>query len=211
MKKLITVLAMLVVLATAGVATADILWDQTQGYETWQMGFFNVIGPPGPWGMIVYTANDVVVPAGGWNMDSVTVVFDGFDPNWANTVTMAVLHVAPKDSGTPSYDPTTGTSVPVTATVLGNGFMEVTASGLGQFLAAGEYWIGLTPNAPDANNIMVSVPAVGADSPSYDVNGFPPGWAFWSPGLDGAMRVEGDFGAVAVEENTFGSLKAIYR
>jgi hypothetical protein len=36
-------------------------------------------------------------------------------------------------------------------------------------------------------------------------------WANWAPGLDGAILLEGTTGAVAVENDTWGGLKAVYR
>jgi hypothetical protein len=212
MKKLITVLTMLVVVAMAGAAAADILWDQSVGYEGWQQGFFNVEAGAPPFGITAYTVNDIVVPAGGWVVDTYRVYYDGFDPNWAGSVTSASLFLEPKTGALPIGVPDGSTVVPVTVTVLGNGFLEVTAEGLGLAINEGEYWIGLTPTAPDANNIHVSVPAVGDDSPTYDTGGFPmPMWANWAPGLDGAILLEGTTGAVAVENDTWGGLKAVYR
>lgn len=212
MKKLITVLTMLVIVSTAGIAAADILWDQTAGYEAWQQGFFNLNAGAPPFGMTVYTVNDVVVPAGGWVIDTYRVYYDGFNPSWAGAVTSATLFIEPKTGAMPTGDPATGSVVTCAATVLGNGFLEVTATGLNEALGEGEYWIGLTPFAPNADNIHVSVPAVGDDSPSYDAGGFPmPMWGGWAPGLDGAILIEGSGGPVAVDADTWGGLKAIYR
>lgn len=211
-RKLITILTLLVSVSLAGVAAADILWDQTAGYEGWSQGFFNMNAGAPPFGMTVYTVNDVVVPASGWVIDTYRVYYDGFNPGWAGGVTSATLYFEPKTGAMPTGDPSTGTTVAVTATVLGNGFLEVTATGLGQALAEGEYWIGLTPFAPNADNIHVSVPAVGDASPSYDAGGFPmPMWGGWAPGLDGAILIEGSGGPVAVDNDTWGGLKAIYR
>ena len=212
-RKLTIFLTLIIALSMAGMATAQtVLWDQTDGYEGWTMGFFNVIAGAPPFGATYYTVNDIVVPAGGWNVDKVSIYFDGFDAGWAGVVTSAVLSLEPKVSGMPAGDPSTGTTVTVSTIILGNGFMEVSASGLGMAIAEGEYWIGLTPTAPNANNIHVSVPAVGADSFTYDAFGFPvPGWGAWSPGLDGAMLIEGDNGAVATDQNTWGATKALFR
>jgi hypothetical protein len=212
MKKLITVLTMLVAVSMAGVAAADILWDQTAGYEGWSMGFFNVSAGAPPFGMTAYTVNDIVVPAGGWIVDTYRVYYDGFDPTWAGAVTSASIFLEPKTGSLPTGTPDGATVVPVTATVLGNGFLEVTAENLGLAINEGEWWIGLTPFAPTSDNIHVSVPAVGDDSPTYDTGGFPaPMWGGWAPGLDGAIMLEGTTGAVATENDTWGGLKAIYR
>ncbi len=203
-------LALSITLAGAAVAQ-DILWDQTAGYEGWQQGFFNAIAGAPPFGSTMYTVNDIVVPAGGWTVDTYRIYYDGFDASWAGAVTSAVLYLEPKTGSLPIGDPSTGTTVAVTATILGNGFLELTATGLGLVIAEGEYWIGLTPFAPNSDNIHVSVPAVGDDSPTYDAGGFPmPMWGSWAPGLDGAILIEG-MGPVANEAASLGTVKALYR
>jgi len=212
MKARTMILVLVAVMSLASMASAQIvLWDQTAGYESWSMGFFNQAAGAPPFGAAQYTCNDVVVPAGGWDINSVAVYYDGFDPSWAGVVTNAVLFIEPKTGSTPTGDPTTGTAVTVAATILGNGFMEVRASGLAVNLAEGEYWLGLTPTAPNTNNIHVSVAGVGDDSPTYDAYGFPmPMWMAWSPGLDGAMLIEGQT-AVANESVTLDEVKSLYR
>jgi hypothetical protein len=211
-RKMILVFAMILAAASASVSSAADLWDQTVGYETWSMGFFNAIAGGPPMGSTNYTCNDVVVPAGGWTIDTIRVIYDGFDFGWDGAISTAVLFIEPKTGSTPTGDPSTGATVAASCYYLGNGFMEVSASGLGVALSEGEYWVGLTPNAPSPNNIHVSVPAVGDDSPTYDAFGFPmPMWAAWSPGLDGAMKIEGDNGAVANEDATWGEVKALFR
>jgi hypothetical protein len=210
MKRTMIIIMALVLMAGAANAQ-DILWDQTAGYESWSQGFFNVIGGSGPWGMSAYTCNDVIVPAGGWTMDSVKVYYDALDEGWAGTITDAWLFIEPKTGGMPTGDPTADAIlVPATCTLLANNFLEVQAGTLGMVLPEGEYWVGLTPIAPTADNIHVSVAGMGGESPTFDSNGFPPGWAVWSPGLDGAMLIEG-FMAVATEDVSLGSVKALYR
>ena len=209
-KTMMTVL--IIAMSLASVASAQIvLWDQTAGYEGWSQGFFNMIAGGPPMGSTTYTVNDIVVPAGGWDVTTMRVYYDGFDQGWAGTVTSAVLYLEPKTGSTPTGDPSTGTTVAVTTTILGNGFMEVAATGLDMNIAEGEYWIGLTPYAPNSNNFHVSVAAVGDDSPSYDAYGFPmPMWMVWSPGLDGAMLIEGET-AVANESVTLDQVKTLFR
>ena len=197
--------------AMTGAAMAQgVIWDQTEGYESWTMGFFNVIAGGPPMGMTLYTVNDVVVPAVGWTIETVKIYYDGFDPSWAGAVTTAILYVEPKTGSMPTGDASTGMAVTVTTTVLDNGFLEVAATGLGMAFTEGEYWIGLTPNTPNANNIHVGVTAVGDDSPTYDPFGFPGGWANWAAGLDGAMLIEG-MGPVSTEAVSLGSVKALFR
>ena len=209
MKRTMIIIMALVLMAGAANAQ-DLLWDQTAGYESWSQGFFNVIGGSGPWGVSAYSCNDVVVPAGGWTMDSITIYFDNLD-QWDGAITSAWLFIEPKTGPAPSGDPSLdAVMVPATCTLLGNNFNEVTAATLGIVLPEGEYWIGLTPIAPTGGNIHVGVPAVGEASPTFDVNGFPPGWGFWAPGLDAALLIEG-FMAVSTEDVSLGSVKALFR
>jgi len=199
-------------IAMTGAAVAQgVLWDQTAGYEGWSIGYYNVIAGGPPMGMTMYTANDIVVPSSGWTIESIKVYYDGFNPSWAGSVTSAVLYLEPKTGSMPVGDPSTGTAVTVTTTLLGNGFIEVAATGLAMDVYEGEYWISLTPNTPNADNIHVSVAAVGDFSPTYDPFGFPmPGWMVWNADLDGAMLIEG-WDPVPTEEVSLGSVKALYR
>jgi len=197
--------------AMTGAAIAqNVIWDQTEGYESWSMGFFNVIAGGPPMGMTMYTVNDVVVPAEGWTIDTIKIYYDGFNPGWAGALTSGIVYLEAKTGSMPTGDPSTGTAVPVTCVLLGNGFLEVFATDLGMVLTEGEYWIGLTPNTPNADNIHVSVAAVGDDSPTYDPNGFPGGWSNWAADLDGAMLIEG-MGPVSTEAVSLGSVKALFR
>ena len=210
--RVLLALALCLGLATASVAQ-EALWDQTDGYESWSMGFFNCVAGGPPMGSTTYTCNDVVVPAEGWAITDITVIFDGFDPGWEGAVTEAVLFIEPKTGSTPMGDPgMDGTTVAATATVLPNYFLAVTATGLETILGEGEYWVGLTPIAPNAANIHVSVAAIGDDSPSYDAFGFPmPMWMAWVQGMDGAMLIEGNLGTVSSEAVALDEIKAIYR
>ncbi len=210
MKRTMIILMALVLMAGAANAQ-DILWDQTAGYEGWQQGFFNLQAGAPPFGMTTFTVNDIVVPAGGWTVDSIKVYYDGFNPGWAGAITAGYLFLEPKTGSVPTSIPAGGFDTPMTCVDLGNGFLEVQASTLALVLNEGEYWIGITPATPNADNIHVSVAAVGDDSPSYDTGGFPvPMWAAWSPDLDGAMLIEG-LGPVATESVSMGSVKALYR
>ena len=213
MRKMSIVITLILMAITATIAGAqNILWDQTAGYEGWAQGFFNNVAGGPPMGSTMYTVNDVTVPGEGWTIHRYTVYYDGFDPSWAGAVTSAVLYVEPKTGSTPTGDPSTGTTVSVVTEILGNGFMTVTAVDIDVVMAAGDYWIGLTPFAPNANNIHVSVAAVGDDSPTYDAYGFPmPMWMAWVPGYDGAIQIEGSYGVVPNEEASWGDVKSLYR
>jgi len=215
MKKLSIVMTLILAVAMANIAFAQsgVLWDQTDDYTTWSMGFFNMSAGMPPFGMTVYTVNDIAVPAGGWTVETISVYYDSFDPGWEGAVASARLYIEPKTGSLPTGDPATGTVVAATCVMLGNGFLEVTAAGLSEALAAGEYWIGLTPTTPTADNIHVSVAAEGDASPSYDVGGFPmPMWGNWAADLDGAMLITGlGEGVVDTEDSSWGSVKSLYR
>ena len=154
-KTALLTLALTVALTGAAFAQ-EILWDQTDGYESWQMGFFNNAAGGPPFGSTNYTVNDIVVPAGGWTIDVVRVYYDGFDPSWAGAVVSANLYLEPKTGSVPTGDPTTGTAVAVTCVVLSSGFLEVSATTLGLAVAEGEYWIGLTPTTPNSDTFSRS-------------------------------------------------------
>ena len=212
MKRMIIAMTLIAVALTAGAASAQVLWDQTAGYESWQQGFFNAVAGGPPFGSTNYTCNDVTVGGTGWLVDAITVYYDGFDFSWDGAIAQAVLFVEPKTGSLPTGNPATdGITVTASAGYLPNGFMAVTATGLLLELEPGEYWIGLTPIAPTPDNIHVSVPAVGDDSPTFDPNGFPmPMWTTWSPGLDGAMLIEGEI-AVPNENESWGGVKSLFR
>jgi hypothetical protein len=211
-RKLIAVLTLTLVVGLSSFAGAADLWDQTAGYESWSAGFFNNIAGSPPFGSTMYTANDIVVPAGGWVIETMKIYYDGFNPGWAGAVTSAVLYVEPKTGPAPTGDPSTGTTVTVATTVLGNGFLEVAANGLDLVLDEGEYWISLTPSTPNADNIFVSVANVGDASPTYDAFGFPmPMWGAWVPDFDGAILIQGYDGTVDTEEMSWDQTKAMYR
>ena len=212
MKRMIVALTLIALAATAVAANAQtVLWDQTAGYEGWTMGFFNAAAGSPPFGSSNYTCNDVTVDGTGWLVSSITVYYDGFDFSWDGAISQANLYIEPKTGSLPTGDPTSGTVVAASCGYLPNGFMAVTATGLGLELEAGEYWIGLTPSAPTPDNIHVSVAAVGDDSPTYDPFGFPmPMWSTWAPGLDGAMLIEGD-AAVPNENKSWGDVKSLFR
>ena len=197
----------------ATVAAQDILWNQTEGYQNFAMGYFNSVSGAPPMGMTSYTVNDVVVPEGGWNIGAIRTYYQVTDANWGTAISQGYLYIHPKTGSSPTEAAGTGEIIPMIATDIG-GWWEITAD-LGSYeLGAGEYWIGITPFAPAGMmgpDIQASVPAVGDDSPSYDPYGFPmPMWMVWNGGLDATLLIEAS-STVATENTTLDGLKANYR
>ena len=213
MNSILTKVAVLcAVVLLASVASADVLWDQSD-YDIWGMGFFNSESGSPPFGMTWHGANDVTVDA-GWNVESITSYYSAVDPAWGTAITQGYLHVFPKTGPLPIEDPTASPIVPMSGVLVGDHFV-VTASGLGLYLGAGDYWLGLTPIAPSGpmgpEIQLSSMTFLGDETVSYDAYGMPVMWFVFNPGLDAAMLVEGTFAGTPVEETTWGNVKAMYR
>ena len=198
-------------------ALADVLWDQSD-VDDFGAGFFNSISGSPPFGSTIYCVSDVTVPASGWEINSITVYFSALDPAWGDAISQGALHIWPKTGPMPIQDPALSPLVPMTATldVLNNRFV-VTASGLSEGIPAGEYWIGITPQAPSSPfGSEIHLPSftyIGGASPIYDVYAFPgpPAWTDFNPGVDAAILIEGAMGPVPVESVTWGQLKGRHR
>lgn len=144
----------------AGIAASSqatvCLWDQSDlNTGPTGVGFVNSVSP-GFNGVVGYGMSDVTVPAGGWTINSVATYFSAlswFDPS---SVPTAVLNIFPKTGALPAAgdDPrgtASGVIVPVTLTQIVVDFQGVNvveAAGLNISLAAGDYWVGLTPIGP---------------------------------------------------------------
>lgn len=211
MKKLTTIL-LLVLVATS--AFADVLWDQP--YESEEAGgFFNSESGSPPFGSTNYSMADVTVGVDNeWLIDSITTYYSALDQGWGLGITTGYLNVFPKTGPMPTEDPTAGTVVALTSTLVGAHF-EVTASGLGVNLAAGDYWIMITPVAPGGfmgPEIHLAAATFWGDStPTYDVYGFPmPMWAVWNPGADASITINGAV-TVGNDEMSFGGVKTMFR
>lgn len=141
----------------ASIGQADILLNQSQiDVGPNGVGAPNSVSP-GFNGWNAFAVEDVTVGAGGWNITSVSTYFSALSWN-PGSVTTAVLNVfsktgnSPIAANNPRANPTgQGSLVSVTMNgfdVAGNGVWEIRADGLNINLAAGEYWIGLTPVGP---------------------------------------------------------------
>lgn len=210
----LTVFAML-----TGVASAAVLWDQSDYNSEWsglinsQSGCVNAFS-----GVTYYTASDITV-YDEVTFNSITVYFEGTEPQ-PGTAVEAILWIAPRTGALPVYpgdDPVAqGITVPVTATNLGDAW-AVTASGLNITMAPGDYWVALTPAFPVGDfgpaTALNTNTFVGIDSASIEECGWnnPPFWGNYNPGFDTAILIEGTIDVVSTEGETWGGLKAIYR
>jgi len=211
--KMTLMMTLALCLGFAAVAGAqEVLWDQTEGYQDFAMGYFNSVSGAPPMGITMYTVNDVVVPEGGWDIATIKTYDQVTDAAWGPAISEGYFFLEPKTGSAPTMEPGAGETIPMSAVDIG-GWWEVTAD-LGSFdLEAGEYWIGVTPIAPGGimgPDIQASVVAVGDDSPSFDPYGWPAMWSAWNPGLDATILIHG-VSPVATDEVTLESVKALYR
>lgn len=139
------------VAAGAGMSQADTLWDQS-ALNWFGNSHPNTISGSPPFGSTAYTASDVSVPAGGWNVDSISMYFTNFDFSWAPELS-GRLNIHPKTGAVPTYNPGEGAIVTMTTQMLNDpvqqqAFYKVTVSGLNTLLTEGDYWMSITPVAP---------------------------------------------------------------
>ena len=216
--KLVTTLAALAVLTSTGTTRADVLWDQSN-YDVFGAGFFNSVSGSPPFGLTVYTVSDITVDGSGWHVESISTYFTNIDATWGDVVSQGYLNVYPKIGSLPidgTDVPAAHPTVAMTATDLGNGVYQVTASGLNLDIAPGDYWIGITPIAPSGffgPEIQFSTSTfLGAEAASWDAfaDPGPPAWFNFQPGVDPALLIEGTR-PTPVDGSSWGQLKALYR
>ena len=214
MKKLLLTLCLLV--AMAGIATADVIWDQSDYDVNWA-GYWNSETGCAPFGGTIHVANDITI-FDYVTVNSITTYYTKFDFGFMG-VNEAYLWIAPRTGALPvtgtdnPHDP--GLLVPVAVTDVGGAF-AVTASGLNVVLTPGDYWFSLTPIAPSGpwgpEFNIVSNTTIGMDSVAIEFCGFfPPAWVEGQPGLDASILIEGTVDVVANEDVSWGQVKALYR
>lgn len=192
-------------LATA--ASAQVLWDQSA--LSGNGGAWNSISGSPPFGATVYSLSDIVVPEGGWTINSVSTYFSRFGfADWPTAVTQGRLNIFSRDGALPvaGNNPGTGTLVTLTCTLssfdAGPGFGEqpvnvATAAGLNIVLAPGNYWIGLTPIAPggfDLESNWGAANIIGGNSVSrspFSGPGDPPANTWYANGGEQAILITG--------------------
>ena len=133
-------------LLLSSVASANdqniVLWDQAPNGDPAATAFVDQSFPDFP-DFSTYLASDVVFGS-AVTIDSVSTYFTNNNNTWPqNTSGTATLNIF-ADPLSGADDPAAGMSVTVDYTSTNDG-ITVTASGLGINLAAGTYWIGLTP------------------------------------------------------------------
>lgn len=212
MKRLSLALAAVLVFAMATSASAQVLWDQSE-FDAFGPGFFNSESGSPPFGSTQHTVSDVNAP-GAWHMTRITIYFSALDPAFADGIFQGYLHVWPKVGPMPGEDPTASPLINLATNVVPgpNGeIIEVSTVGLDMNIAAGDYWIGITPIAPAPFGPEIHQGATsvyGDASPSFDAFGFPaPMWVNFTPGVDAAILIEGS-GPVSNDSRSVGSIKA---
>jgi hypothetical protein len=212
MKKLLLIIATLTL--SVSVAGAGVLWDQSAIDPSGNsyMDSYSI----GPWGdVIVYGASDFNLDVDA-TITSVTTYYSA-NGEWAEGTYDALLDIYEKTGPTPVTgvdDPlTTGTTISVTLTDMGDGSMALNASGLHIDLAAGQYWIMMSPTVPDGPGFrefhLAAETTVLDYSAWIEFGGWLPG--SWTPQtMDGTLLIEGDF-VVPNESVSFGGVKSLYR
>ena len=211
MKKLLITIAALTLLT--GVASADdIVWDQSTIDPA--NSFMNSVSP-GMWGTVmVYSASDVSIPV-DLTITAVTTYYTN-NGNWVAGSYPAVIDFYLKTGATPvtgTDDPLSGTAITAELVDVGGGVFELQATGLNIDLVAGDYWVLLTPEIPDGPSFRefqyAAATPLGDSSCNIELGGWlPPAWA--SVGMDGAIMLSID-GTVAIDNASWGELKAMYR
>jgi len=212
MKKLLIVIAALTL--SVSTASADLLWDQSTPDPSGNsfMDSYSI----GPWGdVIVYAASDFNIDVDA-TITSVTTFYTNTG-EWAPGNYDALLDIYPKTGPIPVDgvdDPlTTGITVPVTLTDMGDGTLALNASGLGIGLSAGQYWIMLSPTVPDGPGFrefhLAADSSILDNSAQIEFGGwFDPAWT--DVGTDGTLVIEGEF-VVSTEDISFGGVKSLFR
>lgn len=219
MKKLLLTLAALAMMAN--VASADILWDQSN-YDPNYSGFWNSeSGCAISWsGATVFAANDIMV-GDQVTIQKITTYYDRLEFG-IESATQAYLWIAPKAGALPvsgTDDPLSqGTLINVTVDAVSdpNAYMII-ADGLNLALSPGDYWIALTPIFPagfwGANYNITSLDPWGDATASWEICAQVNDqiWQNVNPGNDASILIEGTIDVVATEGETWGDLKALFR
>jgi hypothetical protein len=139
-RRVIAALAVTALLVAPGYSKADILWDQAPDPDA--LAFVDQRFSDFP-EFSTFLVNDVVFNT-QVNVDSISVYFTDINQSWPAAGT-ATLNVFLNDGTLDTEDPLAGTQVAINLIDTADG-LTVVASGLNLNLAAGTYWIGLTPN-----------------------------------------------------------------
>lgn len=216
MKKVLLTLAALAIFASG--ASAEVLWDQSDYDDVNLFGIWNSESGCFPFGGTYHTANDIQI-YDQVTINSISTYYTAYSFEFPGT-TEAYLWIGLKSDSLPI----TGTDIPsdpallVPVTVEQNaaGHNVLKAEGLSISLTPGEYWVSLTPVAPAGpfgpEYNIASLSNWGDDSAKIEFCGLnAPEWLVASPGKDASILIEGTIDVIAVEDQTWGQLKATYR
>lgn len=216
MKKLLLVIAVLTLSVSA--ANATILWDQSAARAD-LFGYWNSNSPGFGFGATeIYGLNDFSLATDA----TITTVTEYYTNTgaWALGDYPAKFAIFAKTDAAPTnppIDPLTAADVTVTVTDIGNQMLAVTLSGLNMALAAGDYWVLLSPIAPQGFTgtpefqIYYDGATNGSQAYLMGIGGIGGGvWTPTSEAWDGAFMIEGEV-VVSTEAASFGGVKSLYR
>jgi hypothetical protein len=216
MKKLLIIIAAMTL--TVSAASGAVLWDQSATRPD-LAGFWNSDSPGMFGGGQIFGASDITLATGS-RITTITTYYTNTGA-WAPGVYAAWFDIYPKTGPTPvtgTDDPLVAANVNVTIADIGNQVLSVTLSGLNEELAPGDYWVLLSPVAPQGFigvpefQIFFDGPVMGDPSCQIEFGGFfAPVWAPNGDALDGSILIEGDMDVVATEAASFGGVKSLYR
>ena len=93
-------IVLLAAVAISSVASADVLWDQSD-YDLTVPGFFNSVSGSPPFGLTHHAVSDITVGEGGWYVNKISAYFGAADPMWGDGITEGHLHVYAKTGPLP--------------------------------------------------------------------------------------------------------------
>ena len=143
-------------------------------------------------------------------------------PGNVQAATQAYLWIAPKTSSIPTNSSSeievAANLVPITVSAVVGGVVTVSAQGLSRSLAAGDYWVSLTPRHslgiyPYTWHIYAAGPVTGDPSAAITACTVNSTWSYpLDPNLrpDYSIRIEGDQ-AVPTLKSSWAQVKSIYR
>ena len=157
MRQVLTTLALVAVCFAAPVnssAQITTLWDQQPDLSLTPVIDQDIPVPADAFS--TYLVNDATFGS-DVNINSVTTFFTTSSDTWSGLITDGVLNIFDGDRLVGSDDVTSGGdfglgSVSLSVTDLGNNVLAVTASNLNINLAAGTYFIGLSPSLPSSTD-----------------------------------------------------------
>jgi hypothetical protein len=219
--KLVAVTSALL-LSLASTAGAAVLWDQSN-WNPNNEGSLNLNSTS----CSQISGNTKLHTASDVHFDSpvvITTVRIYETPGNVQTATMAYLWIAPKTGPLPTESSTAvlaGGLIPITIStevISGQTGVIVTAGNLNIPLAAGDYWVSLTPRHSRGATIPWTVhrvttgPIIGSPTAHIEACVVNSNWSnpLNPPTYDYAIKIEGDF-PVPTLPSSWGKIKTLYR